>query len=124
MERMSFGHDFDGSVGRVEDVTTSAVPPIEAPRVTPVQPVDRRSEHLFLERAEQVIVRRHEAEAVAAHELLCRELREDLDACVVVAVATEDVFFSDRASGDVEQAGVLGTHRASLPGHPSPIATT
>src|SRR5262249_44724553 len=75
------------------------------------------TEHVLSEPGEEVIVRRHQAEGVALEELRARELGDQLHAGVVVTCLAEDVLLVDRPSGDVEKAGVLGTHVASVPGY-------
>jgi hypothetical protein len=109
---MTLVGDLDRREGRVEHFPAPPVAPIEPDRVTTVQLMHRRRERTVLERREQVVVRRHQAEAVATERSRDRQLSDDLHSCVVVAVVAEDVLLGVGARGDVEQAGVCRTrHR-------------
>jgi hypothetical protein len=89
--------------------------PVESAGVAAVEPVDSVAELLVVEPREQVVVRRHEAKAKACEEVRRRELRQDLNARVVVAVVAEDVLFCDRSRCDVVVAGVRRAHVPSMP---------
>ena len=115
MKPVRLVYDLDGSVWRVEDVSASPMPTVETTRVTSIQPVDRDFQHLVFEPADQVVMRWHEAEAVADEVSLGRKLRKKLHARVVVAGVAKDVLFGNRARGNVEQACVCRTHRVSVP---------
>src|SRR5438067_6005867 len=89
--------------------------PIESTGVATVEAMDRSAQHVIAKPREEVVVRRHQTEAVAVEEVRSRELRHDVDGRVEVAVIFEDVLLGDRAGRDVEETGVRGTHRTSVP---------
>ena len=112
---MTFSNHLDGAVRRIEDMPAPAVSAVEAAGVAPVQAPDRRRQPVRFERSDQVIVRRHETEAVADEKSLGDQFGDDLDAVVIVAVVSENVLLGDRPSRDVERACVRRAHPFTLP---------
>src|SRR5207244_2471954 len=66
LDQVGFRFDLESAERRVEDVPASSAPLVEAGCIAPVQPVDRGGH--IRERAEDVVVRRHEAELMADEE--------------------------------------------------------
>ena len=103
---------------RVEDLTAAAMPTVEAARVASVQAVDGIAQTALSERAEQVVVRGHDAELVQFREIISHEPTELVDERDVVAVVAEDSLLGRGARGDVEGAGVLRSfavaHRTTM----------
>jgi hypothetical protein len=120
---VAFAHDLSGGVRGIEDMPAAAVAPIEATGIAPVQAPDRRREPFVFERSDQVVVRRHEAEPVADEKALGDQLRDDLDAVVIIPVVAEDVLLRDRPRGDVKGACVRRAHPSRLPARPARSAT-
>ncbi len=59
-----FLDDLDGGVRRVEDVAAPLVAAVESDRVAAIEPMNGSLQHALVERRQEVVVRRHEAEAV------------------------------------------------------------
>jgi hypothetical protein len=95
-------------------VASPRVAAIEASRVALVQTLNRGCDPVLLEAREQVVIRRHEAKAVADEEAFTRERGEDLDGRDVVGAGPEDVLFRYRTARNMEHTGVLGTWGAHV----------
>ena len=80
----------DGTERGVEDLPAAAVPPFEAACVAPVQAVDGVTQTTLRERAEEVVVRGHDAELVQLREVVPCEAGKLVDDRDVVAVVAED----------------------------------
>ena len=117
------GH-LDGHIWGVEDMSAASVTSVEVAGIAAIQSSHCCLEHLFAKGRHEVVVRRHEAEAMTHHELFRHELRNDPYTRAVVPVVAEDVLLGDRASGDVEGSGVTRTYSPSVPESTAAFATT
>ena len=112
LEDMGIGLDQHRVVSPLEAMSGLAVASIEMLRIAGIQPLHASSEIWIESPHEQVVVRRHEHEAVACPFVSCNDFIEEFQELTSISVVAEDRLTSYAASHDVVRgAGQLETRR-------------